>query len=258
MIKLLPRSYAVNGKRYASVARAAKHLQAEEGILNTSFTISARRQKDQGQSLGQRAYHSLRHELNPTTGNRQLWQFQKKSMAHIAQHVGRYLRWMVVKSGLQDLYAVIRAEQSPNPDSRVKLSDSKDALGMQQVELDWQFQEIDKRSVKVLMQALDEELKRTKLGRLELAPWLDDDSKLWETDPLISSHAIAGFHHMGTTRMSDKPTSGVVNEHCQVFDVDNLYVAGSSVFPTSGWANPTLTILALSLKLADHLKNRLA
>ncbi len=161
---------------------------------------------------------------------------------------------MVVKSGMQDLYAVIRAEQAPNPNSRVTLVDEKDALGMQKINLDWQFMDIDKRTVSVLMQTLDSEMKRLGLGHLELAPWLKDDSAPWETDELISNHAIAGYHHMGTTRMSSDPRTGVVDEHCKIHGVDNIYVAGSSVFPTSSWANPTLTILALCLKLADHLK----
>jgi choline dehydrogenase-like flavoprotein len=66
-----------------------------------------------------------------------------------------------------------------------------------------------------------------------------------------------GSHHMGTTRMSDNPLRGVVDRNCKVHAVDNLYVAGSSVFPTSGASNPTLTLVALTLRLADHLKGRI-
>ena len=62
---------------------------------------------------------------------------------------------------------------------------------------------------------------------------------------------------MGTTRMSNDPLRGVVDRNCKVHDVENLYVAGSSVFPTSGSANPTLTLVALTLRLAGHLKDRL-
>ena len=68
----------------------------------------------------------------------------------------------------------------------------------------------------------------------------------------------AGQHHMGTTRMSDKPSEGVVDRHCQVHGVSNLYVAGSSVFPTGGMANPTFTIVALALRMAEHIATRLA
>ena len=67
----------------------------------------------------------------------------------------------------------------------------------------------------------------------------------------------SGKHHCGTTRMSDSPTTGVVDSNCKVFDVDNLYISGSSVFPTIGHTNPTLNLVALSLRLADHLKEKL-
>ena len=255
-IQILPRAYLYQGKKYAAIGRPGKHLQQQQQILNTSFSLSARRHRDQKQALTSRAYNSLRHELDPTSGNRKLWQLQRRAIANIGQHIGHYLRWMVVKAGVQDLYAVIRAEQAPNPDSRVTLTQNRDALGQQEINLDWRFMEIDKRSVKVLMQTLDNELRRLDIGHVEHAPWLEDDSVTWETDELISNHAIAGYHHLGTTRMSEDPKSGVVNEHCQVHNVNNLYIAGSSVFPTSSWANPTLTILALCLKLGDHLENK--
>jgi choline dehydrogenase-like flavoprotein len=66
---------------------------------------------------------------------------------------------------------------------------------------------------------------------------------------------FGNWHHLGTTRMHRDPTKGVVDEHCRVHDVSNLYLAGSSVFPTGGYANPTLTIVALALRLADRLKS---
>ena len=91
------------------------------------------------------------------------------------------------------------------------------------------------------------------MGRIEISPWLEDDSIPWEVDPLISNHPIGGYHCMGTTRMSTSPRSGVVDQDCRVHALGNLNIAENSVFPTSGWANPTLTILALTLRLGDHL-----
>ncbi|MDT8406008.1 MAG: GMC family oxidoreductase [Methylococcales bacterium] len=83
-----------------------------------------------------------------------------------------------------------------------------------------------------------------------------DRDRLWQFDPLISNHPIGGYHHMGTTRMADNPRHGVVDAEGKVHGIDNLYIAGSSVFPTVDWANPTLTILALSLRLAEHLRTQ--
>ena len=86
-------------------------------------------------------------------------------------------------------------------------------------------------------------------GRLKIEEWVMEDD--WGEN--VRGH----YHHMGTTRMASEPSQGVVNAECQVFGTDNLYVAGSSVFPTGGCANPTLTLVALTLRLADHLHGRL-
>jgi choline dehydrogenase-like flavoprotein len=86
---------------------------------------------------------------------------------------------------------------------------------------------------------------------VKLADWLTEESDTW---PASLSGAN---HHMGTTRMGDDPKSGVVDSNCCVHGIQNLYIAGSSVFPTAGSGVPTLSIVALSLRLADHLKGRM-
>jgi choline dehydrogenase-like flavoprotein len=77
--------------------------------------------------------------------------------------------------------------------------------------------------------------------------------------PGVGKHPPAVFgnwHHLGTTRMHRDPSRGVVDENCRVHEMSNLYIAGGSVLPTGGYANPSLTIVALSLRLADHLRSR--
>jgi choline dehydrogenase-like flavoprotein len=140
-------------------------------------------------------------------------------------------------------------EQVPNPESRVRLSDETDALGLRRSRLDWRLTEQDRRSLVANIHALGRELAATGIGRLR--PRLPDDGR-WE--PRVSG----GSHHMGTTRMSDDPKRGVVDRHCRVHGIDNLYIAGSSLFPTGGSANPTLNILALAYRLADHLEQQSA
>lgn len=138
-------------------------------------------------------------------------------------------------------------EQVPNPDSRVTLSSAHDALGLPRIRLDWRLTDQDRTSFFTHLRCLALELGAAGSGRLrQTAP---DDA--WP-EPIIG-----GNHHMGTTRMSDDPKAGVVNRHSRVHGIDNLYVAGSSVFPTSGVSNPTLTLLALTLRLADHLEEQL-
>jgi choline dehydrogenase-like flavoprotein len=144
------------------------------------------------------------------------------------------------------------AEAAPNPDSRVFLADERDALGLPRLALDWRLSELDKRTLQVGYQAVALELGRTGLGRLQIDEWLTADLTTW------TAALDAGHHHMGTTRMSADPAQGVVDADGRVHGMANLYVAGSSVFPTRGSANPTLTIVALALRLAEHLEQRLA
>ena len=142
----------------------------------------------------------------------------------------------------------MRSEQSPNSDSRVTLSDSRDGLGLRKAKVEWQLNELDKRTVYTAARVIGEELARTKVGRVRLADWLTKKDPDWPQD------LWGGCHHMGTTRMSNSPDSGVVNPDCRMHTVDNVFIAGSSVFPTSGYANPTLTITALALRLAEHIR----
>jgi choline dehydrogenase-like flavoprotein len=133
-------------------------------------------------------------------------------------------------------------EQLPNPDSRVRLITERDALGMPRVALDWRLADRDWRTLEAAHAAIDAAFRSAGLGRLDGEP---DDT--WR------EAAKGDFHHMGTTRMHADAARGVVDAACRVHGVDNLYLAGSSVFTTSGSANPTLTIVALALRLAAHL-----
>ena len=144
---------------------------------------------------------------------------------------------------LYSLY--FRAEQAPDPASRVMLSARRDALGVPEIRLDWRISSLDVDSIAGWLRVLDRDVRARGLGRLVAPP------EGWQ------NAIIGGPHHMGTTRMSANPRDGVVDADCRVHSVDNLYVAGSSVFTTGGYANPTFTLVALALRLADTLGERL-
>ena len=139
-----------------------------------------------------------------------------------------------------------QSEQAPDPHSRVMLSSRRDPFGHPLAKLDWKLNEIDKRSVFENVKALGVEYARLGMGRVKLADWLLNDDAMYGFS--------AGTHHMGTTRMGVDPKTSVVDENCKIHGIANLYMAGSSVFTTSSWANPTLTLIALAVRLADHLK----
>lgn len=136
-------------------------------------------------------------------------------------------------------------EQSPHPDSRVTLGDERDAFGQRRARLDWQLRPLDLERVLAGQRLLVETVAQAGLGRMRLEEYgLMPPPRFFRY----------GWHHMGTTRMHADPRRGVVDADARIHGVANLFVASSSVFPTSGYANPTLTIGALALRLADHLR----
>lgn len=139
---------------------------------------------------------------------------------------------------------LLNLEQAPDPDNRVTLGPGRDALGQPRAHLIWRWRERDQRSLDQARRILAQDLERAGVGRIVpiAGTTLDPNA----------------HHHLGGTRMHRDPRQGVVDENCRVHATSNLFVAGSSVFPTGGFANPTLTIVALALRLADYLGRALA
>ena len=147
-------------------------------------------------------------------------------------------------------YAVkVYLEPFPNPSSRVELSGDQDRFGQPRARVRWRLTEADRRTLRRLLEITRTEMERTGSGRLRVMG--ADTESGWP--PTLSG----GSHHMGVTRMHEDPGRGVVDPDCLVHGLSNLFVAGSAVFPTAGYANPTLTIIALALRLADHLETRI-
>jgi choline dehydrogenase-like flavoprotein len=146
-----------------------------------------------------------------------------------------------------------QSEHAPNRESRVTLGDRRDEFGVPRLDARIRFSEIDYRTVSVFYQELDRGLRATRQGRVDYDP-ADLDRHLAE----LTSHFNSLAHQLGTTRMSARPQDGVVDADCRSHCLGNLYISGGSVFPTSGHANPTLTIVALALRLAEHVAGRLA
>lgn len=170
-------------------------------------------------------------------------------LSYAARHFGYPLPALfrprnVVLSGI--------TEQAPDADSRVTLSSERDRLGVPRARVRWQLSELERQTLSTLTRVCADEFARTGLGRLVPAPWLEHGDGDWKTQVRDILHTA------GTTRMAEHPGAGVVDRDCRVFDCENLYIAGASVFPTSGHANPVLTLTALAIRLADHIKPALA
>ncbi|MDE2583306.1 MAG: GMC family oxidoreductase [Rhodospirillales bacterium] len=152
---------------------------------------------------------------------------------------------------LERSHFLCAVEQRPDPDSRIRLGARRDRLGLPVAEIDWRIGEQEIASLTMLARLIEAEFTRTGLPRPIVADWVD--SGRYPAGALMDA-----AHPSGTTRMAADPRHGVVDENCQVHGVEGLFIAGSSVFPTAGHANPTLMIVALALRLADRLKARAA
>ena len=138
----------------------------------------------------------------------------------------------------------VQAEQQPSRESRITLGNQRDALGLRQPRLEWRLSPRETESIRRAQDLVDGELRAASLGVVE--------DKLGQENPPALFYGL--HHHLGTARMHRDPKQGVVDADCRVHGTSNLFVAGGAVFPTSGWANPSLTIVALAVRLADHLK----
>ncbi len=193
---------------------------------------------------------ALRSLLSPseTLGGR------ARSLATLAGDVpelvsaaARYRRGLSSAPRRGPMWLDVRAEQAPDPWSRVTLGRDPDPLGLPEATVDWRLGDQARRTMRAMVDVVGAELRRLDLAVTEPMEWLDDPHS-W------SSHVTDAFHHMGTTRMSEDARTGVVDASCKVHGLANVFVAGSSVFPAAGAANPTLTLVALAIRLADHLK----
>ena len=137
----------------------------------------------------------------------------------------------------------VMAEQAPTMSSRVRLAQRRDRLGVPKTVLDWRLTSLDWDSIRRTVEIFGDAVREAGVGTVVSTVGVD------RQPPAV----FGNWHHLGTTRMNPDPARGVVDKNCRVHDMANLYIAGGSVFPTGGYANPSLTIVALSLRLADHL-----
>ena len=241
-------------------------IQAREQLLNCAAFLEEYAAPDDPWQTIRRLKSALKKDPAATSSVEQAM-FWRKETASAAQRPyqdalavlsqaplvsqGLYRRFLknrppIAKNERIDLYCLV--EQLPDPESRVMLSDRKDPLGMPLSNVNWRISEQEKHTIQRLGDLICQELRRLGLPQPTLADWLSQKEK-------DLSNFSDRAHPTGTTRISENPSTGVVNANCQVHGVDGLFIAGSSVFPTSGHANPTQMIVAMSIRLADWLKS---
>ncbi len=209
-----------------------------------SYEYSKRLKDGSKHSLGLYANHLFNILHDPIDTLKFLWHWlRKRTLAD------RKFPSVILNNKTNHFSLEVHGEQCPNYASRISLLDTVDVLGMQQVKVDWRYSAQDIDSVKRTLNIFAEQIASSGIGKYEF------NQDTIEKD-LLRFGAYGG-HHIGTTRMGHKPETSVVDKHCRVHSTDNLYVASSAVFPTSSQANPTLTITAIALRLADDLLTKL-
>jgi len=230
--------YHSNKLTHTSTELALKeNIQSKYQILNGTISFSPLRNMKVGKSKIQNLDSEIDKQKKINLQETLVDRFKHKFLKFKTDQI----------KNIQKAYQLyIRMEQAPNPNSRILLSKEKDSLGVPYANLNWELTSLEKKSLRKIIEILGLQIGISDIGRVKLSEYLSSNS----------NHELnGGFHHMGTTRMSDNPKNGVVDRNCKVFGIENLFVAGSACFPTAGAPNPTLTIVALSLRLSDYIKN---
>jgi choline dehydrogenase-like flavoprotein len=223
--------------------------QERHGALGATAALVTRFGEDSSVEALKALVGSVRARRVGADSLRQVGRVLRDSRTVLPQFAERLRGFAPTSATRAELLVQVQLEQTPDAANRIRLSDRVDALGTPLAAVDLRVSEQTEHTLAVVTRALDTELRSRGLGRVdpEVGHVIRPEEHGW---------AMA-HHHAGTTRMAADATRGVVDADCRVHGAVNLFVAGSSVFPTSGWANPTLTIVALAFRLADHLDRRL-
>jgi choline dehydrogenase-like flavoprotein len=239
--------HPARGTRIQGALRIADDVQRERGLRNCAFFVLRRDAaitSEAVRSLATLVKGARRRPVPPGTAGhaRNVVAGARDLVGYAASRVG------LGNHRTQVLILRAQAEQAPNPDSRITLGTRRDPLGLPVARIDWRMTAADRDSIRASQGLVDTGLREAGLGHVERLLGDERPPTLFE----------GNFHHLGATRMHTDPRRGVVDADARVHGLRNLYVAGSSVFPTFGCSNPTLTLVALALRLADHLAERLA
>ena len=235
-------------RRLYPKVRLAPEAQEREQLLDANAVFLHQRE-DPGLDAVRRILAAVRQRAVPENGAKDLVQAVGGVGALVRTAYRRYVKGLSAGARASRVTLQVWMEQAADPDSRVRLGSGRDPLGLPVAEVDWRVGEGEMRTSRALSRWVAEDLRRHGIAEVrELPPMLDDDA--WRAG------VTDACHPSGTTRMSADPREGVVDPHGQVHGVAGLHVAGSSVFPVAGYANPTLTTVALSLRLADRLASR--
>lgn len=236
---------AAHGTRISAQFGLAPQVQRTEGLLNSRAWFRSIFPGETTEAV--RALFRMKRRLSrmDESGHSVAADLREIMRHPIDTGLFAAARVMHLTSLISDVRLELIVEPQPERDSRITLCSERDALGMPRVRVDWRLGPQVRRTFDRTAQILAEQLVKHGIADVRLDDLLGDGP--WP------SSLEGTWHHMGTTRMHDSPRQGVVDRDCRVHGMSNLYVAGSSVFPTCGANYPTITLVALAFRLSDRL-----
>jgi choline dehydrogenase-like flavoprotein len=243
---------AAHGTHIASQLALTPEVLKEESLLNARVWFSSIF-PGEGSKGAQALFRCKQALLKKEQAGWKLSHDLLTMVAHPVDTMGYgFTRLFQPRTLIQGVKFQIIVEPEPNPDSRVTLSASrKDQLGLPRVQVNWLLGSQVQRTIDRTLAIIADEMRIGGVADVELDPPIEGGA--WP--PTLEKEGT--WHHMGTTRMHDSPLHGVVDRNCKVHGISNLYIAGSSVFPTAGANFPTITIAALTFRLAEHIAKEL-
>lgn len=246
-------SFRESNIRHCIKLAASESLQRSERILHTGGEVFYPAEQDDPIDAAKLVVSSIRNARLRPQVPRALLRIAQRPDRVVRAAYRRYLKGQVASVGSSQPCLGLSVEQQPNPSSRVTLGNSVDSLGMPRTVLDWRPTDLEARSISIVAHAIAKEWKR-----LDLADLDPDAVPIKGRELGLHGGYTDASHHMGTTRMGSDRSTSVVDSRCRVHGYSNLYIGGSSVFPTGGFSNPTLTLMALALRAADEIKQSLS
>jgi choline dehydrogenase-like flavoprotein len=239
------------GRRFSARLSLSRAIQEKKGLLNASAGFLFSLPTDQGFGLLRAAVKRQSSAIRDLTYGRIL----SESVRCLPELITA--AWMLGIEGRiftpgASCEVAASFEQEPNPSSRVILSEKYDELGMPLANIHWRLTRKTYETAVQFASVIDHTLRTLQVGRLKRSDWLLQDDGVSDYEQFFHDQN----HHIGTARISVSPQDGVVDSDLKVHSLLNLYIASSATFPTGGHSNPTLTMLALTIRLADHLRRK--
>jgi choline dehydrogenase-like flavoprotein len=240
--------YVRSGTSYRAKLEATAELRAERGLLSVSGQFAIEEPPGSGADLIRTVMHGIQQGRVSRDLRRDLLAIPAASAEIMKFVIAAKARNRRYVSKLARVVLDIDVEQRPDSESRIRLAEETDALGMRKAVLDWRISDDERECLCSYAQELESLLRENNIATIHWKPQITARDDFWQGGSRLDT-----FHMMGGTRMGVDPATSVVDSSLKVHGVRNLYIVSCSVFPTGGSSNPTFTMMALALRLADLL-----